>query len=77
MNPFVRLVDTSHPDVELCSFSLEKAGNSQAVIMCRVERSMVGWKVIPVGVTSRGTARSYEPMVETIGNLARRNAREE
>ena len=77
LNPFVKLVDTKCPDTDLCSFSLERAGSSQAVIMCSVARSLSGWKVVPHGVTSRGTARSYDPMIETIQNMSRRAAAKE
>ena len=72
-NPFVKLVDTKVPDVPLCEYSLESAGSSQAVIMARITRSVGGgWKVEPIGVTSRGTCRSYAPILETLSNIARK-----
>lgn len=70
-DPFVRLVDERHPDQELCSYSLEKAGSSQAVYMAKLVRQLAGWKVIPVGVTSPGTVRDYAPIEQTIRNVER------
>jgi stress response protein SCP2 len=78
-NPFVKLVDMKVPDVPLCEYSLEKAGNSQAVIMARITRSVAGngWKVEPIGVTSAGTCRSYVPILATLENIKRRGAKEQ
>ena len=77
-NPFVKLVDTKLPDCELCSYSLESAGSSQAVIMARISRSVAGgWKVEPIGVTSVGTVRCYAPILATLENIKRRGNMEE
>jgi tellurium resistance protein TerZ len=70
LNPYIRLVEQSTA-VELCSYQLERAGTSQAVVMAKVVRQLAGWKVMPIGVTSYGTVRDYRPIRETIDNVNR------
>jgi stress response protein SCP2 len=56
---------------ELCSYSLDKAGTSNSVIMAKIVRQPSGWKVIPIGQTSRGNSAKYDPIVKTIGALSK------
>ena len=70
--PFVKLVDTKAPELDLCRYQIESAGNAQCVVMARVKRAMQGgWKVEALGVTSPGTVRSYKPILNTISNINR------
>lgn len=74
--PFIRLVEQA-TNTELCSYSLERAGTSQAVVMARIVRQQQGWKVLPVGVTSAGTVRNYDAFKATIANVERTGRTEE
>ena len=69
-NPTVSLFDKAQPKVELCpSFSIQKAANSQAVIMCCLTRSTQGWLVEQLGVLSPGNAKKYNRINQTIASL--------
>ena len=60
------LIDTTQPDKPLCTYKLEQAANSQAVIMCCISRASQGWEVIQIGKLSGGNADNYEPIKKSI-----------
>ncbi|CAG8677425.1 10665_t:CDS:2, partial [Acaulospora morrowiae] len=61
--PTFRLYDESQPDKELCTYTIQQAANSQAVIMCCVSRAGQGmWQVIQIGRLSAGNANDYDPI---------------
>jgi tellurium resistance protein TerZ len=70
MNPFVSIVERQ-TNTELCSYTLAKAGTSNSVIMAKVVRQLSGWKVVPVGATSKGNSAKYGPILDTIMGLER------
>ncbi|CAG8447983.1 12480_t:CDS:2 [Ambispora leptoticha] len=68
--PMFKMCDESRPDKQLCDYTLKDAANSQAVIMCYVRRAEDGtWQVIQVGRLSRGNAKNYQPIRDTIRDL--------
>ncbi|RIB20709.1 hypothetical protein C2G38_2303101 [Gigaspora rosea] len=69
-NPSFKLHDEADPDKQLCNYIIEQAKNSQAVIMCLINRSNNGmWHVIEVGDTSSGNAKDYDPIEKNISRL--------
>ncbi|CAG8500534.1 hypothetical protein RhiirA5_349930 [Rhizophagus irregularis] len=69
--PSFKLIDETQPDKPLCSYQLEQAAESQAVIMCCVSRVGQGmWQVIQIGKLSRGNAEDYDPIEYSIGQCA-------
>ncbi|CAG8512016.1 28920_t:CDS:2, partial [Dentiscutata erythropus] len=69
-NQSFKLYDKANPFKQLCKYDLNEAGNSQAVIMCLINRSLNGcWNVIEIGKLSKGTARDYSPIMENIVNI--------
>ncbi|CAG8434047.1 10721_t:CDS:2 [Ambispora gerdemannii] len=65
--PRFKLYEESLPDTQLCSYVLEEAANSQAVIMCCVTRVANGmWQVIEVGKPTIGNANDYDPIMIAI-----------
>ncbi|CAG8723275.1 24618_t:CDS:2, partial [Gigaspora rosea] len=47
-NPSFKLYDEKKPDKQLCNYNICRADESQAVIMCLINRSHGNWKVIEV-----------------------------
>jgi stress response protein SCP2 len=69
--PSFKLTDETQPDKALCTYQLEQAANSQAVIMCCVSRVGQGmWQVIQVGRLSNGNAENYDPIEYSIAQCA-------
>ncbi|RGB32731.1 hypothetical protein C1646_706105 [Rhizophagus diaphanus] len=69
--PSFKLIDETQPDKPLCSYQLEQAADSQAVIMCCVSRVGQGmWQVIQIGKLSRGNAEDYDPIEYSIGQCS-------
>ncbi|CAG8541428.1 3135_t:CDS:2 [Funneliformis mosseae] len=65
--PSFNLVDQTQPDKPLCTYQLDQAANSQAVIMCCVTRVGQGmWQVIQIGKLSNGNAENYDPIEYSI-----------
>ncbi|CAG8684355.1 15990_t:CDS:2, partial [Dentiscutata heterogama] len=65
--PSFKLYDEMNPYKQLCKYNLHEAGNSQAVIMCLINRSHNGnWNVIEVGKLSNGNAKDYGPIISNI-----------
>ncbi|CAG8804928.1 33155_t:CDS:2 [Gigaspora margarita] len=65
--PSFKLYDIANPNRQLCNYSIEQAKNSQAIIMCLINRSKNGmWHVIKVGETSSGNAKDYSPIEKNI-----------
>ena len=65
-NPCFKLVDESQPDKPLCTYQLDQAAESQAVIMCCISRGNQGWEVIQIGKLSKGTVEDYDPIEASI-----------
>ncbi|RHZ77527.1 hypothetical protein Glove_177g11 [Diversispora epigaea] len=58
-----KLYDEAQLDKELCTYTIQQASNSQAVILCCVSRTGEGmWQVIQVGKLSSGNANDYDPI---------------
>ncbi|CAG8685872.1 hypothetical protein RhiirA5_421732 [Rhizophagus irregularis] len=72
-NPSFKMYDPSDPDVQLCSYTIQSAADSQAVIMCVVERNEKdekgNWNIFEIGRLSDGNAKYYQPIMETISNI--------
>ena len=69
-NPSFKMFDPSNPDVQLCSYTIQSAATSQAVIMCVVERNDGGsWNIFEIGKLSDGNALNYLPIMNTINNM--------
>ncbi|RHZ47753.1 hypothetical protein Glove_568g14 [Diversispora epigaea] len=69
--PSFKLYDEAQPDKELCTYTIQQAANSQAVILCCVSRAGEGmWQVIQVGKFSAGNANDYDPIEISIGECA-------
>ncbi|CAG8755569.1 27719_t:CDS:2, partial [Gigaspora margarita] len=68
--PSFKLYDETKPHKQLCKYNLHEAGNSQAVIMCLINRSHNGnWNVIEVGKLSNGNAKDYGPIMKNIKKI--------
>ncbi|CAG8540529.1 2170_t:CDS:2 [Cetraspora pellucida] len=69
-NPRFKLYDEARPGKQLCKYDIHDADESQAVIMCLINRSTYGrWKVIEVGRLSQGNVENYDPIMENIKDL--------
>lgn len=72
-NPSFKMYDPSDPDIQLCSYTIQSAADSQAVIMCVVERNEKdekgNWNIFEIGKLSDGNAKYYQPIMETISNI--------
>ncbi|KAF0377382.1 tellurium resistance protein terz-like [Gigaspora margarita] len=70
-NPSFKMYDTTTPHINLCNYTIKKANQSQAVIMCCVGKNTVDntWAVYEVGKLTNGNAKDYSPIVRTIGTL--------
>ncbi|CAG8444419.1 26263_t:CDS:2 [Dentiscutata erythropus] len=65
--PEFKLYDPAKPNVNLCDYTVQRAADSQAVILCLINRSRNDmWKVIPVEETTNGNAKDYSPIEEKI-----------
>ncbi|CAG8447959.1 12478_t:CDS:2 [Ambispora leptoticha] len=68
--PNFRLYDESQPDKQLCTYTIQDASDSQAVIMCCVSRVGNGmWHVIEVGKLTIGNANDYDPIMISISEV--------
>ena len=65
-NPRMRFFDPREPEVELCSYQMEHAAHSQAVVLCSLSKINDGWKVISPCLLSAGNAMDYTPLKQTI-----------
>lgn len=65
-NPRMRFFDPREPEVELCGYQMEHAGQSQAVILCSLSKINESWKVLSPCLLSAGNARDYTPLKQTI-----------
>ncbi|CAG8528731.1 23271_t:CDS:2 [Dentiscutata erythropus] len=68
-NPSFKLYDEERPDKQLCNYNITKAHESQAIIMCLINRSHGNWNVIEVGRQSQGNTNNYSPIVESIKEI--------
>eukprot|EP01099_Mayorella_cantabrigiensis_P004607 TRINITY_DN3499_c0_g1_i1.p1 TRINITY_DN3499_c0_g1~~TRINITY_DN3499_c0_g1_i1.p1 ORF type:complete len:371 (+),score=70.89 TRINITY_DN3499_c0_g1_i1:75-1187(+) len=85
--PSVRIVEASSPDDVLSTYVLDGSSeqSEQALIMCCLVKGMKGrWYIYQVGKHSKGNAKRYDEIVNTIiafiteGNLAKsRNEKED
>ncbi|RHZ87889.1 hypothetical protein Glove_29g129 [Diversispora epigaea] len=58
-----KLYEEAQPDKELCTYTIQQASNSQAVILSCVSRTGEGmWQVIQVGKLSSGNVNDYDPI---------------
>lgn len=68
-NPSLRFFDARSPKKQLCSTAMEHAAYSQAIIMCSLCKLDGAWKVLGLRRLSRGNAKDYGPLKETILQL--------
>ncbi|CAB5384171.1 hypothetical protein RhiirA5_425570 [Rhizophagus irregularis] len=69
--PGFKLIDETQPDKPLCTYQLEQAAESQAVIMCCVSRVGQGmWEVIQIGKLSNGNVEDYDPIEKSIAQCS-------
>jgi stress response protein SCP2 len=69
--PGFKLIDETQPDKPLCTYQLEQATESQAVIMCCISRVGQGmWQVIQVGKLSKGNVNDYDPIEQSIAECS-------
>ncbi|CAG8655214.1 1090_t:CDS:2 [Acaulospora morrowiae] len=69
-NPSFKLYDEGDPEKQLLDYTINRAANSQAVIMCLINRTKGGmWSVIEVGEMSIGNAKNYDPIEKNIRRL--------
>ncbi|CAG8460819.1 17373_t:CDS:10 [Acaulospora morrowiae] len=70
-NPSFKMYDTMTPHINLCTYTIQSAASSQAVIMCCVGKNSLDgtWAVYEVGKLSNGNAKNYAPIEYTIGTL--------
>jgi stress response protein SCP2 len=66
IRPTVNMYDTAKPDVKLSDYEIESAGNSKAVVMCRLQKGVDGWKVVAVGRPANGNVYNYNQIQHTI-----------
>ncbi|RIB23341.1 hypothetical protein C2G38_2139796 [Gigaspora rosea] len=70
-NKQFKLYDPANQEVNLCDYTIQRAADSQAVILCLINRSRNGmWKVIPVEETTNGNAKNYSPIEEKIKSFS-------
>ncbi|CAG8477173.1 7298_t:CDS:2 [Paraglomus brasilianum] len=67
--PTFSLLDSEHPDKNLCRYELENVAHSKAVIMCSVARAGTKWNVYIVGTESAGNAKDYRPIEQKIQTM--------
>lgn len=63
--PAVRVVNALFPEHHLTEYKLERAGTSQAVVMCALSRLQGQWIVEPIGATSKGNVLDYTPLIQS------------
>ncbi|RIA95137.1 hypothetical protein C1645_872983 [Glomus cerebriforme] len=72
-NPSFKMYDPADPDIQLCSYTIQSAAASQAVIMCVVEKNerddKGNWNIFEIGRLSDGNAMNYQPIMNTINNI--------
>ncbi|GES88827.1 hypothetical protein RCL_jg16577.t1 [Rhizophagus clarus] len=69
-NPSFNMFDPANPDTQLCSYTIQSAADSQAVIMCVVEKNDINsWNVFEIGKLSAGNAMNYQPILNTINGI--------
>ncbi|CAG8569892.1 1670_t:CDS:2 [Funneliformis caledonium] len=70
-NPSFKMFDPSKPNIQLCSYTIQSAASSQAVIMCVAARNSFegNWNVFEIGKLSAGNAKNYTPIEDTISNM--------
>merc|ERR1712151_1101277 len=61
-SPSVRLFDGDRPGNQLTEYNIEKAGHSQAVVMCALSRSKGPWIMQAFGATCGGNCKYYAPI---------------
>ncbi|PKC02218.1 kinase-like protein [Rhizophagus irregularis] len=68
--PSFKLIDETQPE-PLCSYQLEQAAESQAIIICCISRVGQGmWEVIQIGKLSKGNVENYDPIEKSITECA-------
>jgi len=65
-NPGVVLSEASAPTEQLCEYSISKASDLQAVIMCCMTKKEDGWVIEALGTPSAGNAKDYSKIKQTI-----------
>ncbi|CAG8734935.1 13903_t:CDS:2 [Dentiscutata erythropus] len=68
-NPSFKLYDEERPDKQLCDYNIYRARESQAIIVCLINRSHGNWNVIEVCRPSQGNTNNYGPIMETIKDI--------
>ncbi|RGB26111.1 hypothetical protein C1646_770842 [Rhizophagus diaphanus] len=69
--PGFKLIDETQPDKPLCTYQLEKAADSQAVIICCVSRVGQGMReVIEIGKLSQSNVEDYDPIERSIAQCS-------
>eukprot|EP00058_Branchiostoma_floridae_P013932 XP_002599420.1 hypothetical protein BRAFLDRAFT_106563 [Branchiostoma floridae] len=68
-NPSLRFFEASNKSKQLCRDQMSHAAYSQAIVMCSVSRKTGVWKIDSLGTLSRGNAKNYEPLKDTIRKL--------
>ncbi|CAB4475439.1 hypothetical protein RhiirA5_401259 [Rhizophagus irregularis] len=69
-SPSFKLFDPSYPDTQLCSYTIQSASTSKAVIMCVIEKSDEGnWNIFEIGKLCDGNVLDYTPILNTISEL--------
>ncbi|XP_028396153.1 uncharacterized protein LOC114520132 [Dendronephthya gigantea] len=68
-NPSLKFYDARRPDKQLCDDRMDQAADSRAIIMCCLTNRNGKWRVVSLKHPSRGNARFYEPLKNTIVNL--------
>ncbi|CAG8682860.1 18821_t:CDS:2 [Gigaspora margarita] len=65
-----KLYNEERPEEQVVTYNFRTAANSQAVIMCCVQRSHDGsWALFEIGRLSKGNAKDYNSINESIKNL--------
>lgn len=69
-SPQVELVEASAPDDILATYIFEQKSTEQALIMCCLLKGPKGrWFIYQLGKASKGNAKKYDPIIETIKKL--------
>lgn len=63
-SPQVRLCNTDRPDHHLMEYNIEKAGASQALVMCSLSKSAGSWQVEAIGSSCRGNVTNYTELIK-------------
>eukprot|EP00930_Biecheleria_cincta_P034299 TRINITY_DN23718_c0_g2_i1.p1 TRINITY_DN23718_c0_g2~~TRINITY_DN23718_c0_g2_i1.p1 ORF type:complete len:885 (+),score=153.26 TRINITY_DN23718_c0_g2_i1:31-2685(+) len=63
-SPQVRLCNTDRPDHHLMEYKIEKAGASQALVMCALSKSAGSWQVDAIGSTCQGNVTNYTDLMK-------------